>query len=495
MKALSMFVSPSIGQRYATIASYTGGILVILGMLVLTPLIALPFFPGEVSIAGGFLIPAASLVLSGLFLRRIFHRKTYISLNVQEGGVIVLFSWLAAFIGSAVPYMLILKTPFHLAVFESVSGWTTTGLSIVDVAKAPNLVLLWRSITQLAGGAGLAIVMISSLAGPAGAGFSIAEGRGDQLLPNVRASAKLVLTIYAGYAAAGALGYIVLGMIPFDAVNHTFAAISTGGFSTHPESIAYWNSVPIEAVSIVLMILGNFNFLTAYILFKGRFSAFARNGEVRVLFFLILVGACLLFLFVTPALYSHLDKCVRVSVFESVSALTTTGFSTVGYGSWNAVGIFVLILLMFVGGGTGSTAGGIKQLRVYLLYKAFVWEIRRSLLPRNAVVEYSIWQGEHRIFVSDSLVRQTGIFLFFYLFMYAVGVLVLAAYGYGLKESLFEFASALANAGLSVGLTSPSCPEPAIWTETVGMALGRLEFFIVFTAVGKMIRDIRKVRQ
>jgi trk system potassium uptake protein TrkH len=284
-------------------------------------------------------------------------------------------------------------------------------------------------------------------------------------------------------------------MIPFDAVNHTFAAISTGGFSTHPESIAYWNSVPIEAVSIVLMILGNFNFLTAYILFKGRFSAFARNGEVRTLFFLILVGACLLFLFVTPELYSHLEKCVRVSVFETVSALTTTGFSTVGYGAWNAVGIFVLTLLMLVGGGTGSTAGGIKQLRVYLLYKAFVWEIRRSLLPRNAVVEYSIWQGEHRVFVSDSLVRQTGTFLFFYLFMYAVGVLVLAAYGYGLKESLFEFAAALANAGLSVGLTSPSCPEPVIWTETVGMALGRLEFFIVFTAVGKMIRDIRKVRQ
>jgi trk system potassium uptake protein TrkH len=478
-------------QRYRTIISYTGIVFVLLGVLTLTPLLALPFFPRETGCVPGFVIPSAAFVLLGLLLRRIFHPKVYVTLTVQEGGVIVLFGWAAAFLSSALPFMLIQKVPFSLAVFESVSGWTTTGLSILDVTKTPNLVLLWRSITQLAGGAGLAIIMIGSLAGPAGAGFSIAEGRNDQLFPNVRASAKLVLMIYAGYAVVGILAYVAVGMSLFDAVIHTFAAISTGGFSTHPENIGYWNSVPVEAVSIVLMIFGNLNFLTAYILLRGRFREFAGNGEVRVLFFLILLGACLLFLFVTPELYSRLGKCARVSVFETVSALTTTGFSTVGYGAWNPVGIFVLTLLMLVGGGTGSTAGGIKQLRVYLLYKACVWEIRRSLLPRNAVVEYSIRQGEHRVFVSDSLIRQTGVFLFFYLCVYMVGVLVLAGYGFGLKESLFEFASALANAGLSLGLTSPSCPKPVIWTETIGMGMGRLEFFIVFTAIGKILRDIR----
>jgi trk system potassium uptake protein len=483
-----------LAQRYRTIISYTGGIFVLLGVLTLTPLLALPFFPGEFGIAYGFVIPAVAFFLLGLLLRRLFHPKTYVSLTVQEGSLIVFFGWIAAFLSSALPFMIIQKISFTLGVFESVSGWTTTGLSILDVTKTPNLILLWRSITQLAGGAGLAIVMVASLAGPAGAGFSIAEGRSDQLAPNVRASAKLVLAIYTGYAAAGILAYIAAGMSPFDSVIHTFAAISTGGFTSHPESIGYWDSVPVEAVSIVLMIFGNLNFLTAYILLRGRFREFARNGEVRVMFFFILLGALLLFLFVTPELYSHIGKCARVSIFETVSALTTTGFSTVSYVPWNSVGVYVLIVLMLVGGGTCSTAGGLKQLRVYLLYKAFLWEIRRSLLPRNAVVEYSIQQGEHRVFVTDSLIRQTGVFLFFYLCIYGIGVLVLAAYGFGLKESLFEFASALANAGLSLGLTSPSCPSPVIWTETIGMALGRLEFFIVFTAVGKIIRDLRYAR-
>ncbi len=285
---------------------------------------------------------------------------------------------------------------------------------------------------------------------------------------------------------AGTLAYTLAGMTPFEAVNHTFAAISTGGFSTRPESIGYWNSVPVEAVTIVLMILGNLNFLTAYILFRGRFAAFSRNGEVRTLMFLIALGSVLVFFLVAPELYGHLGKCARVAVFETISALTTTGFGTVSYVPWNSAGYLILMILMLIGGGTGSTAGGFKQLRLYLLYKAFIWEVRRSLLPRNTVVEYPVWLGEQKFFVSDSLIRQTGVFLFLYLVIFAAGSMILASYGYGLRESLFEFASTLANAGLSIGLTSPSCPEPVIWTETVGMALGRLEFFVIFTAIGRL---------
>lgn len=481
---------PSAAARYATVFSYTGSIIVLIGAIMFTPLFALPFYPVEARIAGGFLFPAAAFILIGLALRRLFLRKTYVTLTVREGAVIVLFSWLAAFAGCAAPFMLILGTPFHLAVFESVSGWTTTGLSILDVTKTPHLVLLWRSITQLAGGAGLAIVMVASLAGPAGPGFSFAEGRTDQLLPNVRASAKLVLAIYVGYALAGTLAYILAGMTPFDAVNHTFAGISTGGFSTHPESIGYWNSVPVEAVTIVLMILGNLNFLTAYVLFRGRFAAFARNGEVRAFTFVVALGSVLVFFLVAPELYGHIGKCARVAVFETVSALTTTGFGTVPYVPWNSAGYLILMLLMLIGGGTGSTAGGLKQLRLYILYKATVWEVRRSLLPRAAVIEYPVWLGEQKFFVSDALIRQTGVFLFLYFGIYAAGSMVLASYGYGLKESLFEFASTLANAGLSIGLTSPSCPEPVIWAQTVGMALGRLEFFVIFTAIGKIAKDL-----
>ncbi len=478
-----------LALRYRTILSYTGQILLLESLVTLLPLLFLAFFPAETSLAPGFLISALLLAAAGVILRKLFNLRTYNVLSVQEGGVIVLMSWIAALLSSALPFMTTLNLTFTQAVFESVSGWTTTGLSVIDVTTAPRIVLLWRSIIQLAGGAGLAIIMISSLAGPAGTGYASAEGRSEQLLPNVRESARLVLFIYTGYALVGVLALWVAGMDWFDAVNHAFAAISTGGFSTRTESIGYWNSIPVEAITIVLMIFGNMNFLTAYTLFSGNFKAFSRNGEVRILSLAIIFGSFLLLLFVTPQLYAGMGKNIRVAIFEATSAITTTGFSTVGYTPWSAVGFVVLLFCMLIGGGTGSTAGGIKQHRVYLLYKALVWEIRRFSLPRHTVSEHYIWQGENKDYITDTRIREAAVFVFLYLMVYAAGVLVLTAYGYDLKESLFEYASSLSTVGLSIGVTSPAAPAGVLWAEIVGMFLGRLEFFIVFIGVGKLTRD------
>ncbi len=183
--------------------------------------------------------------------------------------------------------MAIQKLNFTQAVFESVSGWTTTGLSVVNVENASHLILLWRSIMQWAGGAGLAIIMLATIVGPAGPALGIAEGREQQLVPQVRKSAKIVMMIYTMYAIVGIAAYYFAGMKTFDAINQTFAAISTGGFSTKTDSIGHWNSVSIEAVTIPLMILGNLNFLTAYLMFHGKIKLTSKNGEVRLMLLLI----------------------------------------------------------------------------------------------------------------------------------------------------------------------------------------------------------------
>jgi len=386
---------------------------------------------------------------------------------------------------------------FTQAVFESVSGWTTTGLSVVDVTQASHVVLLWRSIMQLAGGAGLAIIMLSAITGPTGPALSVAEGR-EQLVPHVRQSAKLVMMIYGGYIIAGTAALHLAGMQWFDAVNHAFAALSTGGFSTRVESIGYWDSVAVEAVTIPLMILGNLSFITAWLMLRGKFRAVGRNGEIRLMAVMIPLCAILLFLLTAQGLYPTLGKSVRVAIFETVTALTTTGFSTVGYGDWNSFGWVVLIVLMLIGGGTCSTAGGIKQYRIFLLWKSVMWELRRSLLPRTAVTENPVWEAERQVFVNDARLRQIGAFVFLYLLTFAAGSAILAAHGYGLKESLFEYASAVGTVGLSVGVTSPSAPAGVLWAEIIGMLLGRLEFFVIFVSAAKLLRDtghmIRKAR-
>ena len=476
-------------QRYCAIISSVGMILVLLGLLMLTPLLVLPAYPGEAGNAWAFALPACILGLAGLPLKKLFRTASQRALSIEEGGMIVLISWIVAVVFSALPFMFLLGHTFSQAVFEAVSGWTTTGLSTVDVTKAGPMILLWRSITQLAGGAGLAVIMMSAIVGPTGAGISIAEGRGDQLVPQVRQSARLVLIIYAGYAVVGTLSYRAVGMSFFDAVNHTFAAISTGGFSTHVESIGYWDSPAVESVSIPLMLIGNMSFVTAWSLLRGRFWFVIRNGEVRVMAVLIPLSAMAVLIFTSHSIYPGFAKATRVAAFETISALTTTGFQTVGYGNWNDFGLFILILLMLIGGGTCSTAGGVKQFRVYLLWKLLVWEIARALLPRSVIMERPLWEDDRRVFVSDIRVRQVGVFVFLYSATYLLGVLVMCSYGYTLKEALFEFASALSNSGLSVGVVSPQMPCPAMWALTVAMFLGRLEFLVVITSLIKLVGD------
>jgi trk system potassium uptake protein TrkH len=355
------------------------------------------------------------------------------------------------------------------------------------------MILFWRSVMQLAGGAGLAIIMMSAIVGPTGVAISSAEGRSDQLVPHVRKSARLVLIIYTGYASAGTLAYWMAGMSLFDAVNHSFAAVSTGGFSTHMESIGHWDSVAIEAVTLPLVLLGNLSFVTAWFLWRGKLRFVLRNGEVRLLAMLVPLAAAAVFLFTCQTLYPQLGKSVRVAVFETVTALTTTGFSTVSYGNWNAFGVLVLVVLMLIGGGTCSTAGGIKQFRVYLLGKLFVWEIRRSLLSRTAVMERPVWEGDRRVFVDDTRVRQVCVFVFLYLMTYLLGAMLLCASGYSIQDSLFEFASAIGTVGLSVGVTSAQMPDVALWAETLAMFLGRLEFIVVIVSLFKMGSDGRRI--
>lgn len=483
-----MALSKHLRGRYRTILSYTGLVLMMCSGLMLAPLLGVLAWPGQAGHAWGFLVPAIVLGVLGTTVWRLLRPSRDVALTMQEGGVIVLLAWVTVCLFSAWPFVAVEELGFTQAVFESVSGWTTTGLSVVDVEAASPLILLWRSIMQLAGGAGLAIIMLSAITGPTGPGFSSAEGR-QQLVPHVRHSARLVMIIYSGYVVAGIVAYVLAGMGWSDAINHAFAAVSTGGFSTKPDSIGHWDSIAVEGVTLPLMVLGNLNFVTAWLLLRGKFRAAGRNGELRLFALLVPLCAAGLFLFTCSGLYGSLGESIRVAVFQTLTGLTTTGFSTVGFGTWNGFGWLILILLMIIGGGTCSTAGGLKQYRVYMLWKSLVWHLRRFLLPRTAVVEHAVQRGEREVFVEDDHLRQIGTFLFLYLLVLTAGTGVIAAHGYGLRESLFEYASALGTVGLSVGITSASAPLGVLWAEIGGMFLGRLEFIVILVSIAKLFRD------
>jgi trk system potassium uptake protein len=479
-----------LAERYSSIASHLGIILFCGAFLLLTPLLVIPFYPKEWIYAGNFVIPSIILAAIATILQLIRGKKKLMPLDFDESGIVVTLGWMTVSIFAALPLMSICKMNFTQAVFEAVSGFTTTGLSVVNFTNTPQIIYMWRAIMQFAGGAGLAIIMIAALTGVNGTGLYSAEGKGLQMKPHVKDSARIVMVLYSGYAIIGTVAYVIAGMNVFDAIIHCFAAISTGGFSNYADNIGHWNTIPIEIVSIVLMILGNINFVTAYLLVHGKWKAVLRNGEIKVMLVLIPLCSFLVFLTTTSLIYPTLTKQIRVAVFEVVTALTTTGFSTVSYVHWAEPGVFILILLMLVGGGTCSTAGGIKQIRIFLLYKSVLWQIKRALFPANAIRENHIWDAEQKEYINDGRMKLVGNFTALYLFLFFVGSFILVAYGYNIKESMFEFASSIGTVGISLGVTMPDAPKVVLWTETAGMFMGRLEFFVIFSGILKIVRDL-----
>lgn len=462
------------------------------GLLILAPAGLALIFPAQGRMALGFLWPGLGLISIGTVLYILLRPKQNGVLSIAEGAAIVVVAWSAAIVAGAVPFLWA-GLDLTRAVFEATSGWTTTGLSVVDVSKISPLLLFFRSLMQLAGGAGLAILMLSTLAGPAGAGLSIAEGRSEQLVPQVRQSARLVLKLYGVYILFGVAALRLAGLDWFDAVNHTFCAVSTGGFSTRVDSIGYWNNPAVEAVLIVLMLLGTTNFLTVYTLWHGHWRAVAHNGEVRVTALLLPASAILLFLGVTSQVYGEMPRQLRAAIFQAVTALSTTGYATVSFSDWNGLGLSILMMLMLIGGGTGSTAGGIKQHRIYLLAKGIKKELSEVFLPPKTIREEVQWVGNHRRFILESDLRKAGLYIALYLLTWLAGGCALSAFGHPPAASLFEFASALGTVGLSVGITGAGAAAGQLWVEIAGMVLGRLEFFVIFWGLIKIGKDLSSV--
>ena len=479
-------------QRYRALLGYVGSLVGIIGIIHLIPLVVILFYPHEIQYAGAFIGVGISLMLVGYGAYRWLAPRDNINLSIQEAMVVVILVWLIALVASALPFMPTVGLNFSQAIFESTSGWTGTGLSVVIPEDMPRIILLHRSLTQLWGGAGFAIIALSAIASPLGAGFSMAEGRTDQLAPHVRRSASIVLSIYLGYIFFGILALRVAGMSWFDAVNHASTAVATGGFSTKNASIAHFDSFAIELVLMVLMVLGGINFLIAYTAFQGKWRAVFRSAELRLMALIILGAAASFFFLITSHLHSP-DVALRHAFFEAISPLTSTGFNVATYAEWSDFGIALSALLMLLGGGIGSTSGGVKLLRVYILYKGIKWEIRRAFLPQHTVNEPHIWQGERRETLNDHLMRQVFVFMAAFTVVYLFGVGMMLAHGYGLRESVFEVASAIGTAGLSTGITQPNMPEVLLWSQSIVMLLGRLEFYAVFIGLAKLFQDLYQI--
>ena len=464
--------------------SSVGKLMFLIGLFVAAPLLVLPWFPQDSGYTMAFLIPGGGSMLLGLLFCVFAKRDTECAndwrSSVRRSSLTVLFAWAWGVFVGALPFVLGNQLTMVQALFEAVSGWTTTGLSAMDVSITPLIYLFHRSFMQYCGGLGFIMMMIILISNKQSMNLYSAEGHPDKIMPNIKKTAQAIFIIYNVCLVIGTVAYYIAGMTWFDSLCHSMCSLSTGGFSTKLNSIGEYDSLAIEIITIVLMLIGTTNFAALILLAKGKVRSFFRVSEVKFMFILLAVFIPITALSLADGLEISYLEGLRKSSFDVVSALSTSGYSTMSYAEWPQFAIGVLILMMVIGGGIGSTAGGIKISRVYLCLRLAVTNIRKKLSPSNNVEAPYYVKAQGKAPIDKELAEDTTSFVITYLVIYIFGSLLLTVTAdCTLTEAMFDFASSISTVGLSIGITNPMTNDATLIVEMIGMLLGRLEIFIV----------------
>lgn len=482
-------------RGFSLILHYLGIAYQFIGGLLLLPLIVLIWYPNEALHARAFLLPGILTILIGYLMVRLWGNGEPQKLERNQDALLVLVIWVSAIFISSLPFWLSGNYRFAQSMFEATSGLSTTGLSVVDVESAPHVYLMYRSLLLFVGGVGLVLIFTSVISDRYGVRLYNAEGHGDQLMPNLKKTARVILTIYGTYIILGTIAYVAFGMPLFDAVNHSIAAVSTGGFSTRAASIGHYQSLPIEVVTILLMLLGGTNFFIHLHLLRGHVKTLLRHAEFRfmLVFFAIMVPLSAFSLMQTGLAEG---ASFRVGLFQFVSAISTTGFQTISdFHAVPSVFYMIVVVSMVIGAGIGSTGGGVKRIRIAQVIKSLFWSIRdRVVHPRKMTTHRMVRVGQNWM-LSETDIGDNFAFVGWYLVILVLGTMLFTLYGHGLQDSLFEFASSLGTVGLSVGITGPHAPDGILWISMCGMLLGRLEIYVVLVGLARLTVEFRKKQE
>ena len=442
-----------------------------------------------------FLVSAAIAFIAGGILWYLF--KPTEEIRIREGFMVVALTWITLSLVGALPFIISGILPSYTdAVFETMSGLTTTGSTIMggitstgfqnpNIESLPHSFLFWRSLSQWLGGMGIIVLSLAilPLLGIGGMQLFQAESPGptaDKLTPRVQETAKLLWVVYL---ALTALEFILLWLHPsmnwFDALNHAFTSLASGGFSTKDESIAAFNSIYIDIIVTLFMFLSGVNFAMHFRLFKGDMGAFFNNRETQFYTLVTVIG---IFIITFSLWYFDgrtLLEALRYGSFQVIAIITTTGYVTDDYELWYTFGASILLLFFFTGASAGSTSGGLKMVRWMILIRNLGREIKQIIHPR-AIIPIRI--GDQAI--EPSIQRTVLSFFILYILIFGFGVMMISLFGYDLISSIGASISALGNVGPAWGEFGPTdnfapLPYAAKWILIILMMVGRLELFTI----------------
>ena len=432
------------------------------------------------------IIASGTTIILGIIIYIITNNYKVKELRKREGYLIVTLGWLCMSFTGTLPYLTSGAIPdFTDAFFETISGFTTTGASIlIDIEALPKSILFWRSLTHWIGGMGIIVLTIAILPvlGIGGMQLFLAEAPGpaqDKLHPRIKETAKRLWYIYLFLTFAQTILLMIGGMTFFDAINHSMSTIATGGFSTKNASIAYYDSGFIQYVLIFFMFIAGTNFTLLYFFFKGKFEKISSNEEFKGYLLTVLIISVV----TAIAVYSYTgltwERAFRDGLFQVTSIITTTGFITSDYTIWSPFTTILFFFLLFTGASAGSTSGGIKMVRLLILLKNSVLELKRQIHP-SAVIPVRF----NKKAVSENITYNIAAFILIYLTVFTIGSLIMALIGLDFATAMGAVAASLGNIGPGTGLVGPvnnfgHIPMFGKWFLSFLMLLGRLELFTV----------------
>jgi len=483
-----------------------GGLLIIVGFVPLLVLI-IPLVFGEYEALKPMLL--TSMVYFGAGLPLYFGFKNSGETNLRLAMITASLGWLIVSVIGSIPFLYMSESgitsgmDFLSALFESVAGWTGTGLTMVaNESNLPHTLQFWRTIIQWVGGVGVIVLTLAILARPGTGSFTLykSEGREQKIHPSIISTVRSIWWIYLLYTILGIVVLSIVGIITergvsdgeilWRSINHCMTGISTGGFSVTDDSISSYG-IYSQIVIIILMLLGAIAFATHYDLLRGRIKRFLSDPQTKALLILIILGVSLLLIFnhqLSPGYQS-----LSAYIFQFISAITCTGFYTADISSWSASSKLILSLAMIIGGAAGSTAGGIKLFRAILLAKGVGWRIRKLVSTPKRVLVYKL--GDKPLSNQDAfeIVNEAAVISFLWIIFLFLGVLVILYCIPDINpvDAFFEVCSAQGNVGLSVGITGVNTPPPAKLMLILNMWIGRLEIIPVIVLIRSLFGRIR----
>ena len=466
----------------------TMGALLLIEAVFMTLALGVSLWYGEAD-SDVFLFSTIVTLLAGV-IGLLIGRRAESRMGEREGYLIVAMVWVVFSAFGLLPYYLSGQVPsFTDAWFESMSGFTTTGATIIpDLEVITHGLLFWRSLTQWIGGMGIIVLSIAILPifGLNGMQLYAAEVSGltyEKVSPRIADTAKMMWSIYVLLTVTEVAALWLCGMDVFDAVCHSFSTIATGGFSTHNNSLEYYDSAAIHYTVTFFMFISGINFVLLIYLLRGKARNFFQDEELRWYSVAVLVFAVML----TVGLYIarpgwtgvQMECAFRDSIFTVISSMTSTGYTISDYMYWPVVAWVVIFFLMLTGACAGSTAGGIKWVRLAIIMKNGVAEFQRRIHP-NAIIPVKLNEKN----VPQQTINNIMAFLIFYIFIIVITVVIFSATGVNFDESIGAAVSAIGNVGISIGQFGPAgtyaeFPTVAKWVMSFVMLVGRLEIFTV----------------